>query len=436
MNVTRHLFPRLLPAVATAALVAVLPARAEEYTAWTITGWTDRPEARYQPGEPMKFYFRILNADQPVPGKVRITLAADDGRRTETVHEVSAGKPLEITASLSRPGFVMARATLLTPQGNAARRPWRNQQLRDIQYGMGGCVEPEQLRPALPEPRDFDDFWTKARRELADVPLKVERVIRQQDSNFTVYDLTIAAPGPRPARGYLTIPRKTAPRSLPLDIQFDGYAVHAIRPRRLSNAIALIINAHGIRNDGDANYYDTLARGELRRYGFRNEENESPGSCYFKYMILRNLRAVEYGRTLPEWDGRRIQFSGGSQGAFQAVAVTALTPDATNCRISIPWLCDLGGVTRGRIRGWRPDWRPGLGYYDTVHFAARITCPVQITAGLSDWTCPPSGVQVLYNQLKGRKELTFYQGLEHGAYFGYDQKKAARMVQKAPAALP
>ena len=78
MNVTRHLFPRLLPAVATAALVAVLPARAEEYTAWTITGWTDRPEARYQPGEPMKFYFRILNADQPVPGKVRITLAADD----------------------------------------------------------------------------------------------------------------------------------------------------------------------------------------------------------------------------------------------------------------------------------------------------------------------------------------------------------------------
>ena len=113
-----------------------------------------------------------------------------------------------------------------------------------------------------------------------------------------------------------------------------------------------------------------------------------------------------------------------------------LTPDATNCRISIPWLCDLGGVTRGRIRGWRPDWRPGLGYYDTVHFAARITCPVQITAGLSDWTCPPSGVQVLYNQLKGRKELTFYQGLEHGAYFGYDQKKAARMVQKAPAALP
>lgn len=160
---TRHLFPRLLPAVATAALVAVLPARAEEYTAWTITGWTDRPEARYQPGEPMKFYFRILNANQPVPGKVRITLAADDGRRTETVHEVSAGKPLEITASLSRPGFVMARATLLTPQGNAARRPWRNQQLRDIQYGMGGCVEPEQLRPALPEPRDFDDFWTKAR---------------------------------------------------------------------------------------------------------------------------------------------------------------------------------------------------------------------------------------------------------------------------------
>ena len=429
-------FRRLVPALLTTCLVGELIAGDIEYSACTITGWTDRAIPRYRPGEPMKFYFKLLKSGVPVTGKVQITLAADDGRREKSEYEISATEPLEITASLRTPGFVMVRATLLTPQGKAAQRRWRNQYLRDIQYGLGGCVAPEQLQPALPEPEDFDEFWKKTCRELNETPMKAARKIHSRDASFTIYELVITAPGPRPATGFLTIPHDAEPKSLPLDIQFDGYAVHAVRPRRRPGAIALMVNAHGIRNDGDAAYYNALARGELRRYGFRNEENEPPGNCYFKYMLLRDLRMVEYGRTLPEWDGRRIQISGGSQGAFQAVAVTALARDATNCRISVPWFCDLGGITKGRIRGWRPDWRPGLGYYDTVHFAARVKCPVLITAGLSDWSCPPSGVQVLYNQLKGRKELTFLQGLEHGAYFGYNQASAARMVMKAPSGMP
>lgn len=39
-------------------------------------------------------------------------------------------------------------------------------------------------------------------------------------------------------------------------------------------------------------------------------------------------------------------------------------------------LCDLGGVNIGRISGWRPNYRPGLGYFDTVNFAGRVKAPV------------------------------------------------------------
>ena len=55
---------------------------------------------------------------------------------------------------------------------------------------------------------------------------------------------------------------------------------------------------------------------------------------------------------------------------------------------------------------------------------------MKITAGLSDWVCPPSGVWVLYNNLPGPAELTMLQGLDHAVYPGYNRAKAARTTQR------
>ena len=192
------------------------------------------------------------------------------------------------------------------------------------------------------------------------------------------------------------------------------------------DAIHFFINAHGIENGREEEYYRNLNQAELKSYGFRNEENQKPDTCYFKYMILRDLRGVEFGRTLPEWNGKETYLQGGSHGAFQTMAVAALSDGVTGCEIGIPWLCDLGGVKVGRLRGWRPDYAPGLDYYDTVNFASRVHCPVNIkNAGLSDWVCPPSGVWVLFNNLKGKASMTVYQGWNHAWYPGYNCYAAA-----------
>lgn len=161
----------------------------------------------------------------------------------------------------------------------------------------------------------------------------------------------------------------------------------------------------------------------MRSYGFSDRENARPESSYFNGMILRDLRALEFCRTLPEWDGETIHLSGGSQGAFQTVAVAALSDGISSCSLEVPWLCDLGGVNIGRIRGWRPNYRPGLGYFDTVNFAGRVKAPVTIRAGLSDWVCPPSGVWVLYNSLKAPARLTMYQGRDHAVYPAFDERQ-------------
>ena len=54
-----------------------------------------------------------------------------------------------------------------------------------------------------------------------------------------------------------------------------------------------------------------------------------------------------------------------------------------------------------------------LGYYDPVNQAKRIKCETTITAGLGDYTCPPSGITVLYNNIGAKKSIVYSQGTTH-----------------------
>lgn len=390
-----------------------------------VTGELDRDNAvSYKPGEPMKFRFRILQSGNPIGGRLRVVVAGDDGSRREDEYDLSADRPLELTASLNQPGFVMAEAKLIDDYGNEIQRK-RGNSMKAVQFGLAAGVQPEKLTQAVAEPADFDKFWESAKAELKAAPLRVlERKLFKTTLNSHIYDVKLSAPGPRPTVGSLAIPKDAQKKSLPLHIQFDGYGVRDIVAQDTPGKIVFFVGAHGLDLHREPTFYQKLSDGELYGYGFDDRQNENPHDCYFKYMILRDLRAVQYAVTLPEWDGRNLTIAGGSQGAFQAAAVTALTPEATRCELEVPWFCELGGITAGRIRGWRPNWKKGLGYYDTVNFARRIKCPAQIEAGLSDWVCPPSGVWCLYNVLPGSKRMKMFQGRNHGPYFGYDQKKA------------
>ncbi len=407
--------------------VRVVEAAIADYSQYQVTGTANRADAAYRPGEEMVFSFRILRQGREIPGRLRIVRSSDDGRTETFEREVKAGQPCEVRASLNQPGFVMVKAMLLDPSGMPA---WRNNG-RNVQYGLAGGVGAETLKQGVPEPADFDAYWSRAKEQLAAVPLReLERKVLKETAVSTIYDVKVACAGNRPVSGYLSIPKGAKPGSLPLRIYFDGYSVRSAQVRESPKAICFFVNAHGIENNRDAAYYKALEQGELQHYGFRDEENQKPESCYFNNMILRDLRALEYARSLPEWNRKEIYLIGGSQGAFQTVAVAGLSEGITSCDISIPWFCDLGGVKIGRVRGWRPEYAPGLGYFDTVNFARRVKCPVKITAGLSDWVCPPSGVWVLYNNLPGPAELTMLQGLDHAVYPGYNRAKAARTTQR------
>ena len=393
------------------------------YGNFTVTGAANHQNAEYKPGEEMVFTFRVLENDKPAGGRLKVIRSGDDGK-TETVEqEVGAGEPCIIRTSLDQPGFVMVKAILLDLHG----KPAKHRNGRNVQYGVAAGVNADMLKQGVPEPADFDAYWAKQKEKLSAVPLKVlERKLLKETAVSDIYDAKIACAGNRPVSGYLSIPKNSQPASLPLRLHYDGYSVRSAQIIESPDAINFFVNAHGIENNREKTYYDGLEKGELRSYGFQNKENLKPETCYFNHMILRDLRALEYARTLPEWNGKDIHIFGGSQGAFQAVAVTGLSDGITSCDIRIPWFCDLGGVKIGRVRGWRPDHAPGLDYFDTVNFAKRIKCPVNIFAGLSDWVCPPSGIWILYNNLGGSAKLTMEQGLDHAIYPGHQGRNAAQ----------
>lgn len=395
----------------------------------TVTGAIDQPSGLYRRGQPMTFSFQLLDHDRPTSGTLRLTRRGDDGQQQQMTVSVTPEQPATLITALDAPGFVMVKAELLDEQGQVPRRPVRpGAPPRAIQYGLGAAVEPEALRQATPPPDDFTAFWSRQRLALAQVPIRLldSRPLRSTAS-VDILDIKVACLGDRPVSGYLTIPKDAAQgRKYPAHLRFDGYSVQSATAYETPDAITLSINPHGIENGREDDYYRKLRQGELANYGFRNDQNQSPDTSYFLHMILRALRAAEFLRQHPAWNGRDFHLIGSSQGAFQATAVAAQCPWATRLDIAIPWLCDLAGPQLGRIRGWRPDWTPALAYFDTTNFARLVQCPTAISAGSSDYICPPAGVQILYNNLTCDKRLVFLQGLDHATYPGFNRQTTPR----------
>jgi hypothetical protein len=68
--------------------------------------------------------------------------------------------------------------------------------------------------------------------------------------------------------------------------------------------IVFDINAHGIENGREPEYYKALQEGELKGYAFKSDENAKPETAYFNGMMLRVLRALEYVKTRPSGTAR------------------------------------------------------------------------------------------------------------------------------------
>jgi cephalosporin-C deacetylase-like acetyl esterase len=404
---------RLVLAVALAAASSV---------AWagdlSFTCTTDKPAIGYRPSERMVFSIQLLDDAKPVAGRKLTWTRRGDDKKTDQGEATSSDKePLKIETSCDQPGFVNIEVHVIGEDGKRVKDA-RNQ---EVLGSFGAGVEPEKLTGA-PEPADFDAFWAKQKSKLKEVPIKAELVPVAGNPKFDIYDVKIDCPGGKPVSGYLTKPKGAAAKSLQAKVGFMGYGVYSAGQECREGMVILNINAHGIENGRDKAFYEQLQNGALKGYAFDKTQNSDPETAYFNGMMLRVLRALEYVKSLPEWNGNDLIADGGSQGGLQCLTAAGLDPDVTRCTAWKPWCCDLGGLTLGRVEGWRPSWTPALAYYDPINHAKRIRCETTIITGLGDYVCPPSGNSVLYNNIKAPKSIEYIQGATHG----FDPKDAER----------
>ncbi len=403
-----------------------LTASAAEYS---IRGTTDKDVAIYKPGEKMVFTLKILDGETPVAGKtLKWTRTGDDGK-TEKGEGVADEKGLQITTSIDKPGFVRILAYAFGEDGKNLQGfigGWGANKNGNIFFDGGACVEPEKLQ-TVEEPKDFDEFWKTVKAKLAEVPIKADlKEMTSKNPKVKLWAATIDCAGGKPVTGYLTIPVNAKEKSIPAVVQFQGYGVNKHNPPGWTNesAIMLEINAHGMELGKDDEYYKQLQK-DLANYCFKNDENKDREKTYYYAMAMRVMRALEYVKSRPEWNGKGLESNGGSQGGLQGIWGAALDKDVTSSNIWSPWCCDFGGITLGRQRGWRPDYNEALNYYDPVFHAKRINCKVHFIVNYGDYTCPPSSVWIVYNNIPHEnKSMEVKQGCTHG----YEMKHCMKYV--------
>lgn len=372
---------------------------------------TDKEPVSYQPGEPMVFSVQLVDDGKPVAGKtLKWVRSGDDGQTAKGEGVCSASHPLVIRTATGTPGFVRIEVSVFEADG----KPVMDAKSHPMKFEGGAGVQPEKLT-GYPEPADFDAFWKRQRARLDAVPVKAALVkVDARRQGFEAYDVKVDCAGGKPVSGYLSLPSGSQPKSLKAFVSFIGYGVCGAHISCQPGTLVFDVNAHGIENGREQAYYDALKAGDLKGYAFNNTENAKPETAYFNGMMLRLMRALDYVKSRPEWDGKTLTVSGGSQGGLQCMTAAALDHAVTQCNAYKPWCSDLGGIRLGRLRGWRPDYADGLAYYDTATMGKRITCPTMIVAGLGDYVCPPSGESVLFNNIKGPKTIEYVQGATHG----------------------
>lgn len=403
-----------------------------------LKGATDKANpVGYKIGEPIVFTLRTENlAEVPKDNRYRVRWkrTGDDGLVKEGETPLKVGETCVVTTKMDRAGFVRLEARVVGGGGWWVQRSkpapgcenWYKE--KSVFFDGGAGVAVDQIAMENPEPKDFDAYWKKQKARLAEVPLSAERKEVATVGGCKVYAVSIACAGPRPATGYLYIPEGAAQKSCGARVAFQGYGAYlqarpdwAAGPCVANREIFLEINAHGYELGHHHGYYDGFFKSintSGKGYVFNAKENADPDTCYFNGMALRVMRAIEYVKSLPEWNGKSLIAEGGSQGGLQTSWAAGLGIGVTLARPSITWGCDLGMPEgkSGRLRGpWHIPYGKGLDYYDAVNHIRRAKCPVEITrAGLGDYTCPPSGLALYYNAVPGKKSISWVQGSEHG----------------------
>ena len=444
----------------------------------------------YEVGEDIVFKFQIKSGSTVVTAPyLYYSAVMDDGRTLKGyVEPVDGAYTVTLEGGLLKPGFVFMTVNACDANKSTLAVP------ASYKCGAGANIDEIQSIYGIPSEYDtygdFDAFWDETLAQLdaegGEATLKYIYYCGEYTfSNVTYdcYEVEINCPkdsyydsingnwcGTNHVSAYLTIPKGKT--DLGLKLLYKGYdwvsasgSHKSIEPQSgicSEDCITLSVSPHSVpaphnvptgenasylNSDGTAylasyyasNGYLNKTYGYMSSHGKNEKENASPYTTYFKYMIMRDVQAVNFltkyfsetgvSSTLNNvdtsifaglWDGVNIRTSGGSQGGYQAIAVAGLVPEVNEVSATVPWFADQGATSADSER-YTPSnprnfpYGEGLRYVDTANLAAKISsdCTVTMAAGLIDDLCPPSTIMSIYNNLNCDASLMYIQNQRH-----------------------
>lgn len=366
----------------------------------------DRPDGQYAAGEVVNVYARV---DSLAYDMVNMSVSINGIRGQSGPLALKEGRQLIFSGSYSESTAVMV--SLSDPASPRTR------------LDIGFVVEPLGFRPGYAAPGDLRKYWKKEFKALKKDKMQVKMTpvaLSGSDAEeYECWDVELSCPGGAPVRGYLARPKNAARGTLPAVLQSCAAGVagswcRATVRETLSmakwgnGAMVFFINAHGMYNDREEQYYKDLENGPLKDYSVRSVTTKE--DYYFRAMFLRMERAVDFLCSDKMWDGKRLMVVGESQGGAQAAAIAGLDPRVSAAVLKVPAMIDMGGYKAGRASGWpqpaekepsNPAIDEVIPYFDAALLMKGCEAKMFVEIGLIDTTCPASAVLAGVNNTAG-----------------------------------
>lgn len=367
----------------------------------------DRDGAVYGCGDVAKVSVRVTTREGELAreGKAIVKFTLDGGEKLLSVvtNDLAKANPFVVTGTLDKPGFLMVRVY----EPNVPSR----KALVNLAFS------PEGIRQAVPEPEDFDAFWSARlaeQRKIKD-PVTLKRLDgKGMPTGYSYYQLvakTATADGK--VYGFLTVPEGRGPFPLLAIVQAYGPGYDSPDPNfQRPDLITLSLNVHpwDPLDPGYNDFYKNLGKTQPGMvYTARGQESRE--KFWMLNAILGCKTAIDYARSRPDCDGR-LFCTGASQGGGMGLIMAGLTPETTALAVMVPALCDFGGTEVGRRAGWPYPVRYAdeaslphaesvrrFGYFDAANFARRVKAPTVVMIGFIDECCPASSVYAAFNNV-------------------------------------
>jgi cephalosporin-C deacetylase-like acetyl esterase len=282
-------------------------------------------------------------------------------------------------------------------------------------------VDIDHIKSDVPRPVDFDAFWNKAKSDLAKVPPNFKVTERPDLSSATdqIFLVEMQSLDNVTVRAWLTLPKDRLPdEKLPAYIMLPGYGAELVPFRNVPHFACLAINVRGLGNSKDI---IGPTRDQYITYGIQDKNK-----YIYRGAIMDCIRLLDFVDTRAEMDTSSVFLTGGSMGAYLALAVAGLDKRVTLCSANNPTFSDWHALVGSgefpmydiekyaRQKSMKMETiLHTLDYFDLKNFMPNIKCKSIFAMGLLDKFAPPNTELAAYNKIDSNKLIFIYPNLGH-----------------------